>query len=532
MNEKKKYIVMPDFGYRGEQMGSRSFRALLTNEYDLPKRPGSREEASVTLLAEIPNQGPKLVELSDEGRSALQAEMGGSVKIVPLQIYPRPQRPYHIARPFEQSAKKGSQAKSSTYIMVVDDETEKPIEGARVLAYTRFRHREGLGGFTNAQGMFPLDELPSGQRLERLVVYGPSGYWGHFQASSAADAPIEVRLLSVESNPAFDVISKLYGHLPLDAGRGITVGVIDTGISRKHASLTNISGGRNCVFEETHDEPDLADDWDDVDGHGTHVAGTVGSKGLSGAFRGVAPGVTLRAYRVFSATAEGATSFDIMRAIDDAVADGCDIINLSLGMPVADDGVRGVISYATEAGVLVVAAAGNDGRRPVCYPAGFAPCVAVSAIGVHGTFPPHSSEREHVAQPISPLTPMVFLAGFTNTGPQIKVAGPGVGVVSTLRQGGFGPMSGTSMASPAIAGFAAYLLASDERLSKMPRNRERWLELTKRLYGDCAPLDMSIDFVGSGLPLDDPSQLKNRIGGASTVANAVPPKKKPPRSKA
>lgn len=516
----KRYIIMPDYGYRGREMRSASLSALLTNQHGVSQRPGSRETAHIALIDEISNHGPKLVELSDEGRAALQAAFGGSVKIVPLQTYPSPRRPYQVSRAADHAADTQGLTKPANYVQVLDEVTGEPLKGARVLAFTLFRHREGIEGVTDARGVFALEGLTPGKRLDRLIVYGPAGYWGHFQSAVPVKGRIEVRLMATQAYPQYDVIRQLFGDLPADVGRSVRVGIIDTGVAPNHPALSNVRGGRNCVLDEYADDADLSEDWHDVDGHGTHVAGIVGSQGVDGSFRGVAPGVELRSYRVFSAAADGAINYDIMRAIDFAVADECDIINLSLGMPVADDAVRGAIGDAAEAGVLVVAAAGNDGRKPVSYPAAYGASVAVSAIGVRGSFPPNSSERGHESQPSSPIVPAVFVAGFTNTGPQIKITGPGVGVVSTLKEGGFGPMSGTSMASPAIAGFAAYLLAADLQLASMPRSPERRIELTKRLYSACASLGLSGDLVGAGLPLANASKLVALVGQGSGPAAA------------
>jgi subtilisin len=97
------------------------------------------------------------------------------------------------------------------------------------------------------------------------------------------------------------------------------------------------------------------------------------------------------------------------------------------------------------------------------------------------------------------LLPHLFLAGFTNVGPQIKVTAPGVGIVSTV-PGGYTPMSGTSMAAPMITGLAAALLSSQPDLLGWA-GQARVAELSKLIYDQCLVLGLGRDNEGYGLPL-------------------------------
>ena len=132
-----------------------------------------------------------------------------------------------------------------------------------------------------------------------------------------------------------------YGMLPTEAGSGVTVAVVDSGIAPKHPAL-NVTGGLNMVFDETGGNPVAEDDWGPArteGAHGTHVAGILGGHPTQG-WRGVAPGVSVRSYRVIPHTGGGATNYDITKAIDRAGHDGCHIINLSLGGSLPDPAVR------------------------------------------------------------------------------------------------------------------------------------------------------------------------------------------------
>ena len=172
-----------------------------------------------------------------------------------------------------------------------------------------------------------------------------------------------------------------YGDANAAAGTGVKVGVIDTGIAT-HPDLA-IDGGANLVVGENPN-----DFGDNGEGHGTHVAGIIAGRGSAPTgVRGIAPNVTLRSYRVFGKNNPGASNFSIAKAIDRAVADGCDVINMSLGGGSPDIATQEAIADARAQGTVIFAAAGNDSRSPVSFPARESLALAVSAMGRKGTFP-------------------------------------------------------------------------------------------------------------------------------------------------
>ena len=144
--------------------------------------------------------------------------------------------------------------------------------------------------------------------------------------------------------------------------------------------------------------------------------------------RGIAPGSSIFSYRVFDGTDNSGSSFAVVKAIRRGIADGCDLLNLSLsfpqdensGPPVVDTAIQEAIAEAHSAGVVVLAAAGNDGRKPVSYPAMDDLAIAVSAIGRKGTFPTKSSESGDVAAPFG-ADSKNFLAAFSNVGTALDV---------------------------------------------------------------------------------------------------------------
>ncbi|HJL67233.1 MAG TPA: S8 family serine peptidase, partial [Nitrosopumilus sp.] len=138
-------------------------------------------------------------------------------------------------------------------------------------------------------------------------------------------------------------------------GKGIKIAVIDTGVDFTHPDLLGwgeegkVIGGFNFVEEN---EPPT-----DTNGHGTQVAGVIAADGGK---KGVAPKAKILAYKV-SEDGEGVSSELIIRAIDKAIEDGADIINISLGENKIDSKIDHAVNHALENGVFVVTAAGNDG---------------------------------------------------------------------------------------------------------------------------------------------------------------------------
>jgi subtilisin family serine protease len=269
--------------------------------------------------------------------------------------------------------------------------------------------------------------------------------------------------------------------------------VIDSGIALNHADLV-VSGGQNTV---TGEKPgDFGDNGGE--GHGTHVAGIIASRGKPpSGIRGVAPGVTLRSYRVFGKGAPNAANFAIAKAIDAAVADGCDLINMSLGGGAPDSLTAEALAAAHNAGVVVLAANGNDSRQPVSFPAANSMCQAVSAMGRVGTFPKGTEPNGSIAAPHG-KDKKNFIADFSNIGPETDLTGPGVGVISTVPTG-FGVMSGTSMATPAETGAAARLLASKPDILKMPRDQNRAAAMISAIAGACNLLGFGAIYEGKGM---------------------------------
>lgn len=218
----------------------------------------------------------------------------------------------------------------------------------------------------------------------------------------------------------------------LSTGAGVKVAVIDTGISLTHPDLAgHVTSGPNFVSETKPPNDD--------NGHGSHVAGTIGAIDNEIGVVGVAPGTRLYAVKVLNKNGMGWTS-DVAAGIDWAAANGMQVANMSLGGGYSE--IQDIAcANAEAAGVLLIAAAGNSGNAnpgesTVGYPAALPSVVAVSAVNASNV-----------------------IASFSSTGPEVALSAPGVSIQSTWKGSGYYTASGTSMAAPHVAGSAALAIA-------------------------------------------------------------------------
>lgn len=222
-----------------------------------------------------------------------------------------------------------------------------------------------------------------------------------------------------------------------DTGTGVKVGVIDTGIDLDHPDLT-VAGNTTFVDGTTTGNDD--------NGHGTHVAGIIGARDNSIGVVGVAPDASLYAVKVLDSKGSGYES-DVIAGIQWAVDNHMNVVNMSLGSSSASTAFQTACDNAYADGLVLVAAAGNSGNSSgrgdnVNYPARYDSVIAVAATD--------SSNLR---------------ASWSSTGPAVELAAPGVSIYSTYNNGTYATLSGTSMASPHVAGVAALVIASDPSLT-------------------------------------------------------------------
>ena len=237
-------------------------------------------------------------------------------------------------------------------------------------------------------------------------------------------------------------------------GQGIKVAVIDTGIDYVHDDpddlpynvdpefLGNYRGG----YDFFNNDADPMDD----NGHGTHVAGILAAEKNGYLVVGVAPEVELYGLKVLGATGSGEYS-GLIAALEWAVANDMDVVNMSLGGHEVSTALQSAVQAAYASGITLVAASGNAVTLndliygcPVAYPAAYNEVIAVSFTGTDDK-----------------------LTGYSCTGAQVDLAAPGNAIISTVPVGvcmfcspqGYKAESGTSMASPHVAGVAALVLS-------------------------------------------------------------------------
>jgi serine protease len=189
-------------------------------------------------------------------------------------------------------------------------------------------------------------------------------------------------------------------------GAGSRVLVLDTGIDRDHPALKgNFEKGQDFVNDNNRPY-DVADHV----GHGTHVAGTIAAEFGADGFVGVAPRAKILAGRVCSE--QGCSNIAVAQGIQWGIQEKVDVINMSLGGPFATASEKRAVEAAEAAGVIIVAASGNDGKPKVSFPASFPTAIAVGAVN-----------------------DKIQKADFSNWGPQLDVVAPGVAVISAVPLG-------------------------------------------------------------------------------------------------
>jgi len=220
-------------------------------------------------------------------------------------------------------------------------------------------------------------------------------------------------------------------------GVGVNVCILDTGIDYTHPDLAPLYKGG---YDFVNNDPDPLDD----NGHGTHCAGIIAATLNNFGLVGVAPKVNLYAVKVLDSNGVGNLSACIA-GIEWAIEHHMDIVSMSFGSQLYSPTFDAICNLAYQNGILLVAAAGNEGdgninTTEISYPAAFSSVIAVGAV--------NSSN---------------VLAYFSNTGDYVELVAPGVDINSTLPTYGsqfgsyYGVLSGTSMACPHVTGVAALL---------------------------------------------------------------------------
>ena len=365
------------------------------------------------------------------------------------------------ARASEKAAEEYAESSTASSPTIPLVTVENTVEGPKVVAHEVSSPEQARAVATDAARGNDLVAVDTDKLIQ------PTGYATNDPGLSSQWA----------LNPA---TSSFVGAWRYSRGGGIKVAVIDTGVAAGHPDLAGrVMAGHEFLGGIDRDRSPMIDDC----GHGTHVAGTIAAIPDNGiGIAGAAPRVRILPVRVLSAANNcGGWSSDVAKGIIWAANHGARVINLSLGGPGPDSALARAVRYARSKGAVVVAAAGNNHgtctpyRNRTIYPGATTGVIGVAAI---------DSALNH--------------ACFSNTGSYVDLAGPGVGILSTVTVGGnpynygYASWSGTSMATPHVAAAAALVLAYrptctpdqvEQRLEASAVRLPRYTYGNARLYG-------------------------------------------------
>ena len=397
------------------------------------------------------------------------------------------------------SAAAPASVERATYIVVLDDSVNDVAATARSLTQAAggdlgFVYQHALKGFSaklSAQAASALARNP------QVALVSPNG------------------TVHITEQATPTGVSRIDAPVSSETGANIRVAIIDTGIDLDHPDLQgNIDAGSgfNCISPGSSA--------DDDQGHGTHVAGTVAAIDNTAGVVGVAPGATLIPIKVLDSGGSGTWEqviCGINHAADPAI--GIDVANMSLGgsgtasgscATTPGDALYAAVCGALGAGVTMVVAAGNDGRNASGFvPAAYPEVITVSAYtDLDGT--PADSGCTGGRGPFK--TCDETFASFSNYGSVVDVMAPGVTINSTTIGGSYGTKSGTSMASPHVAGVAALILA------KYPTMTPADVSAHLRDTGQC-PNDL--ENTGTGLCSGQGTWTNDKDSLTEPMANAA-----------
>lgn len=265
-------------------------------------------------------------------------------------------------------------------------------------------------------------------------------------------------------------------------GKNVKIAVIDSGCDITHKDLKNrIIGGRNFTTEDNGN----INKYEDYNGHGTHVCGTIAASNNNYGVTGVAPDAQLLILKALDKNGSGSMK-NIIEAINFAISQKVDIISMSLGTSTDVSQLHQVIKKAVDSNILVVCAAGNEGdgsgsTDEFSYPAGYNEVISVGAVDFSKS-----------------------AARFSDSNKEVDLVAPGVNIISTFLNGQYETLSGTSMATPHVAGFLALLIEwSKKEFERKLSEAELYGQLIKNT--DTLPILRTLQ--GNGLLFMNPKNI-------------------------
>jgi thermitase len=304
--------------------------------------------------------------------------------------------------------------------------------------------------------------VPKGQAMARVKAYSSNARVAYaepdfvVQAAGAPDDPYLSEQWALTMVKAADAWGITVGR------PDVTVAILDTGIDLDHPDLASkIISNVNFTTSPTVDG---------ICSHGTHVAGIAAACTNNGiGIAGLGYSSSLMNVKVIGDDGLGYYSW-VTKGVIWAADNGARVINLSLGGSSASSTLESAVNYAWNKGVVVVAAAGNDGNSTPCYPAYYTNCIAVAATDWCDN-----------------------LASWSNRGDWVDVAAPGRYIYSTVANNSYDYMGGTSMASPHVAGLAALVFTVATDTNGNGRLND---EVRARIQATCD--DIGVSGIGAG----------------------------------
>jgi len=489
--QSKRYIVLAKaneetefvgpFAQSGRKQGF--LRSLLSKAFP--------QGAQIPVTTSSVDENVTVLELTDEQARAFETANAG-VALHPVRTYSLAavdvESILNAQAPFDFSG--FSRTAGGSFKIKVTDTSGSPIPKVPVTLKEVGVENPHVA-LTNARGHATID-TKSG--LAEFILVAPfSDYWTELRRGVTSSTVVEFALHGLSPASAdclkYHCSDALCPEACEPKASKIKVAVIDSGVDT-HCDLTNVTA--RTSFTQADEDDDLGDNGT---GHGTHVAGIIGARGVA---KGLAPNAELISIRVFERGSRTTDTTYVYDGIKAAVEAGVDVINLSLGQRDEDAVLQAAIEDAEAAGILVVAASGNDGSSVPQYPAVYASVVSVAALGRHGTFPAASAHAVHQSRSVGDDT-ADYVPDFSNWG-KVDLAAPGVAVISTIGTSGYAAQDGTSMACPVVSGLAARLLESSPKLKGRSRSLERLADLKALLYDQCKSLGFKAPDVGKGLP--------------------------------
>jgi subtilisin len=493
-----RYIVMPLVGWRSERMLdfdaqrplreiARRDRAAAAATKRRPLAPGDTlAGARYALAASVTADGPKVLDMTPEAARRLRAASPSTLVEPNTMVYAAVRPAVRIAR--AEGWRPGPDARRLTVRVV--DEAGDAVAGARVLAFADPHHDVGASRSTRAKGLASFALPRSLDRIARLLVLPPSGYLGAAKVRVAAHGEIEVELRRVDPATFTDAAHRWRAGLDPDAGQGVRVGVVDTGVDIAHPDLAHVTARSVYSNPETPGPPHP---------HGTQVAGIIGARGAR--FRGLAPAAELYSYRIAAPGARKSDAFHLGEGISRAARDNdLHLINISMVQSQASQFLAKAAAEAYQQGAVCIAAAGNDSRDRIGHPAAAKRVLAVTAYGDQTVLSADAVELGDLSPVRSATEPHLARAAFSNWGPETDFIAPGVALISCHGADGYAVDSGTSFAAPVVTGLAAAMLSKHyPAILAMPKGPRRAAAITQALLDRGRDLGFAFETQGIGI---------------------------------